>query len=102
MVLYVNLSPFLRDSHLIHPKDIKQFIENGIDNSAAIVDGDDGRHFTAIVVSSTFANKTRIQRQQAVYRTLDRIIQDGTLHAISIKTFTPDEWQQQKTTAGHG
>jgi acid stress-induced BolA-like protein IbaG/YrbA len=83
---------------LIHPEKIKHLIENGISNSTVIVEGNDGRHFTAIVISPAFAGKNRIQKQQMVYSTLNTYIHDGTLHAISIKTFTPSEWQQQETT----
>ena len=82
---------------MLHSEKIKQFIEQGLSNSTAIVTGDDGRHFTAIVISQEFAFKNRIQRQQAVYHTLHSYIQDGSIHAISIKTLTPEEWQQQET-----
>lgn len=85
---------------MIHPHEVKQIIENGIQHSTAIVKSDDGRHFTAVVISSEFANKSRIQKQQTVYRTLNAYIQNGTLHAISIKTFTPEEWQHEMTHHG--
>lgn len=77
-------------------QDIKQLIENGILNCTAQISGDDGRHFEAIVISPEFAGKNRVQKQQLVYATLSDKIKDGTIHAISIKTFTPEEWQQQK------
>jgi acid stress-induced BolA-like protein IbaG/YrbA len=53
----------------------------------------DGQHFEAIVVSNEFSGKNRIQRQQLVYRTLgDRMT--GEIHALSMKTFTPEEWEK--------
>jgi acid stress-induced BolA-like protein IbaG/YrbA len=82
---------------LIHSHEIKQLIETHIGDSTAIITGEDGRHFTAIVISTQFLNKNRIQKQQLVYSALDPYIHNGTIHAISIKTFTPDEWQQQET-----
>jgi acid stress-induced BolA-like protein IbaG/YrbA len=43
------------------------------------------------VVSVEFSGKNRIQRQQLVYKTLgDRMT--GEIHALSMKTFTPEEW----------
>lgn len=80
----------------MRPDDIQQLIETGLSNATAFVEGDDGRHFSATVISPEFAGKSRVQKQQLVYRTLNNHIQDGTLHAISIKTFTPDEWREQQ------
>jgi acid stress-induced BolA-like protein IbaG/YrbA len=79
----------------MHPEEIKKIIESSLKDSTAHVTGD-GRHFNAIVISQEFANKSRIQKQQLVYAPLNAKIADGSLHAISIKTFTPDEWQQQE------
>lgn len=77
-------------------ENIKQLIEAGLKQSTAIIEGEDGRHFTATVISPEFTGKNRIQKQQLVYATLGNHITDGTIHAISIKTFTPEEWQQQE------
>lgn len=74
-------------------EDIKDLIEAGIKDCTAITDGEDGVHFSATVISPEFAGKSRIQKQQLVYATLGNRIADGTIHAISIKTFTPEEWQ---------
>ncbi len=52
----------------------------------------DGQHFEAVVVSEEFAGKSRVQRHQRVYQTLgDRMREE--IHALSIKTFTPQEWE---------
>ena len=77
----------------MQPEEIKQLIELGLANSEAFVEGD-GAHFTAIVISPAFASKSRIQKQQMVYDTVRTQLLDGTLHALSIQTFTPEEWQQ--------
>lgn len=74
------------------PDEIKKLIEGGLPEAKAQVEGD-GTHFTAIVVSSIFANKTRLQKQQLVYDTVRTPLMNGTLHALSVKTFTPEEWQ---------
>ncbi len=55
----------------------------------------DGQHFEAVVVSAAFEGKTRVQRHQLVFQTLgDRM--RAEIHALSMKTFTPQEWQSQK------
>jgi acid stress-induced BolA-like protein IbaG/YrbA len=80
----------------MHPEDIKQLIETGLKGAVVLIEGEDGRHFAATVISAAFSGKNRIQKQQIVYATLGNHIADGTIHAISIKTFTPEEWQQQQ------
>ena len=80
----------------MHAENIKNLIESGLQNATVIVSGEDGRHFSAIVITPEFADKNRIQKQQLVYKTLGNHIADGTIHAISLKTFTPQEWEQHQ------
>lgn len=78
----------------MHALDIKQLIESGLPTCTANVQGEDGRHFDAIVISPLFLGKNRVQKQQLVYAALEKQIADGSIHAISIKTFTPEEWRE--------
>lgn len=75
---------------------IKELIETSLAQCTATVEGDDGVHFTAVVISPDFSGKSRVQKQQMVYAALGNRIHDGSIHALSIKTFTPDEWQTQQ------
>lgn len=77
----------------MNPDDIRALIEAGLKDSMAHVEGD-GAHFTAVVVSPLFAGKSRIQKQQLVYDTVRSQLLDGTLHALSVQTYTPEEWEQ--------
>jgi len=53
----------------------------------------DGQHFEAIIVSNEFAGKSRVQQHQVVYRALgDRM--KSEIHALSMKTFTPEQWAE--------
>jgi acid stress-induced BolA-like protein IbaG/YrbA len=76
----------------MQPEEIKRLIEAGLEGAEATVEGD-GAHFTALVICSQFAGKSRIQKQQLVYDTVREQLLDGTLHALSLKTLTPEEWQ---------
>ncbi len=73
-------------------QEIKHLIEAGLAETEATVEGD-GTHFTALVISPAFTGKNRIQRQQLVYDTVRSQLLDGSLHALSLKTLTPEEWQ---------
>ena len=73
------------------PELIHGYIANGLDCTHLEVEGD-GQHFSAVIVSPAFAGKSRIQRHQVVYAALgDRMREE--IHALSMKTLTPDEYQ---------
>ncbi len=76
----------------MHPDDIKAMIEKGLPGSEAMVQGDDGVHFEAVVVAEAFAGKGMLEQHRMVYATLDGGMEDGAIHALSLKTFTPGEW----------
>lgn len=75
----------------MQPEEIKRLIEAGLPDSQAFVEGD-GAHFLACVVCQAFSGKSRLQKQQLVNDTVKTQLLNGTLHALSIKTFTPEEW----------
>lgn len=50
-------------------------------------------HYDAIVVASSFAGKTMMQQHRMVYNALSDQMQT-TIHALSLKTYTPEQWQQ--------
>lgn len=55
----------------------------------------DGYHYFLNIVSDEFIGKSVVQRQKWVYKQLDQHIKDGSLHALSMKTWTIDEWEKQ-------
>jgi stress-induced morphogen len=73
---------------------IKQILERELPECTALVvdDVNDGEHFSAQVVSAAFAGKSLVQQHQLVYRALgDHMKSD--IHALALRTFTPDKWQ---------
>lgn len=56
----------------------------------------DGSHFQVIAVSDQFADMSRVKRQQFVYAPLAAKIAEGSMHAVSIKTFTESQWKREK------
>ena len=56
----------------------------------------EGTHYKIIAVSDEFDSMTRVKRQQAVYAPLKDKIADGSLHAVTIKTFTESQWQRER------
>lgn len=80
---------------MMHPDQIKQLILAGMTCEHLSLDGD-GHHFEAIIVSSEFVGKSRVQRQQHVNKILKDKFDSGELHALSFKTLTPEEWSAQR------
>jgi acid stress-induced BolA-like protein IbaG/YrbA len=77
---------------MVQPDSIKQYIEQAMPCEWVQVMGD-GQHFEAIIVSAEFAGKSRVQQHQIVYRALgDRMREE--IHALSMKTFTPEQWAE--------
>lgn len=74
---------------------IKQMIEAGLPGSQVQVFGDDGRHFDAIVVSPDFAGKSMVAQHRMVYATLGARMESDEIHALALKTYTPDSWAKR-------
>jgi acid stress-induced BolA-like protein IbaG/YrbA len=70
---------------------VEQLIRDGLPGAEVRVTGD-GSHFDAIVVSRLFEGLTPIKKQRLVMDTVRSQIASGELHALSIKTYTPEQW----------
>jgi len=75
------------------PEDIKKYIHAGLTCDHLEVSGD-GAHFEALIVSPAFEGKRLIARHQLVYTALGDRMRDE-IHALSMKTLTPDEFKAQ-------
>jgi BolA protein len=49
-------------------------------------------HFKVTIVSSDFADKTKVARHQAIYALTSKLMEQG-LHALALHIYLPDEWQ---------
>lgn len=78
----------------MHPDELKRMLESGLPGSTVQVQGD-GRHFEAVIVSDAFAGKTMIQQHRMVYAALGDSFARETVHALSLKTYSPDEWTRK-------
>lgn len=53
----------------------------------------DGYHYQLTIVTNAFQGKSKVARQQWVYAKLKNYITSGSLHALSMNTFTKEEWE---------
>lgn len=76
---------------MLTANELKLYIAQGLACDFVAVQGEDGQHFEAIVVSPQFAGKSMVQQHQLVYKVLgDRMRNE--IHALSMRTFTPEAW----------
>lgn len=76
------------------PAEVEHLIMQGLPTAEVRVQSEDGTHFEALIIAEVFAGKRPLARHQMVYRVLGERI-GGEIHALSLRTLTPDEWQRQ-------
>ena len=52
-----------------------------------------GDHLDAVVVSAQFHGQTRVKQHQLVYSALEEAMSTEAIHALALKTYTPEAWQ---------
>ena len=72
--------------------EITRLIQEGIPGAEVRIDDlrGDGDHYAALVLSSSFKGKSRVQQHQMVYKALKGRMGDQ-LHALALKTEIPEE-----------
>jgi acid stress-induced BolA-like protein IbaG/YrbA len=76
---------------MVDPQSIQDGIAAALNCEHVEVVGD-GQHFQALIVSSQFAGRNRVQRHQLVYAALGGRMREE-IHALSMRTLTPEEWR---------
>lgn len=71
-------------------EEVQARLESGIQDSEVSMEGD-GCNCSAVIVSPVFEGLSSLQRQRLVLGLVKEEIKSGELHALSVKTFTPEE-----------
>lgn len=74
----------------MNPNDLIQRIQTAIPDAEVIPSGE-GCSFNLTVVSASFAGEPLIKRHRRVMAALNDLIASGELHAVTLKTHTPEE-----------
>ena len=75
---------------------IKDLIKKNINIENIFINSDDNVHFQAIIVSNDFENLNLINRQRKVNKILNDFFIKGEIHALTLKTYTLNEWEKIK------
>jgi acid stress-induced BolA-like protein IbaG/YrbA len=74
---------------------IRQLIQEGMPGAKIQVNGDDGVHFEAIVISDAFAGKSMLEQHRMIYDLLGDKMQHGDIHALALSTYSPQQWDER-------
>jgi acid stress-induced BolA-like protein IbaG/YrbA len=70
--------------------EVKRLIEQALPGSEVeVIDEAGGDHLKAIVRAAQFEGRTRIDQHRMVKAPVQHLMDDGTIHALSVKTSTP-------------
>ena len=82
----------------MQPSEVRALLESRLEGCEFFIQGE-GCNFQVTAVGDVFDGLTPVKRQQLVYGALSDEIASGALHAISIKTFTPTQWENAPESA---
>lgn len=69
---------------------------------AAIHIEGEGCNLTISVVSEQFVDLPLVKQHQSVMVSLNEVLASGRLHAVTLKTFTPEQWEAQQLSTKAG
>ena len=77
--------------------EIKQIIEKNVPNATVFVldPMSDGQHLQAVVISPAFENTMLVKQHQMVMKPLKEAFATS-VHAMGLRTFTPEKWDEVK------
>ncbi|MDF2690501.1 MAG: BolA family transcriptional regulator [Gammaproteobacteria bacterium] len=78
------------------PQEIKDLIETKLPGVQAFVNSEDNVHFSAIVIGEIFRGQRVVKQQQMVYAVLGDKITSGEIHALALRTLTPEVWEKEQ------
>ena len=58
-----------------------------------------GDHFEVTVVSNEFAGRSLVQQHQLVYKAVQSAMSTEAIHALALKTYTPETWSSMSQRA---
>lgn len=79
------------------PHEVKSRIETGLPSCSAYVSEFSGGtdHYSVVVVTPAFESRSLLQRHRLVYALFDAEMATGEVHALTIRAFTPGQWETE-------
>jgi stress-induced morphogen len=81
---------------MITPNEIKETLSKAL--PVSVIETQDltggGDHWQVIIVSPAFEGKGLVEQHRMVNEALTAEIGDQRIHALALKTFTPEQWEK--------
>lgn len=77
---------------MVSPDRVEAMIKAELPDALVYAQSSDGEHYEVTVVSSQFEGKRLVQQHQLVYGAVRQAIDTNVLHALALKTYTPESW----------
>ena len=86
---------------MMQPEEIQRILEGAIPGAKVSVRDLTGGldHFQVEVISEVFKGKMLIDQHRMVQNPLKAAVADERIHALTIKTYTPEEWGKRNLIA---
>lgn len=81
------------------PEDIQTIINNNLNTDTVQVESADNVHFYVTVVATDFIDLSKIKQHKLVKDLFTAQFADERIHAMSLKTYTPEKWATKQTDA---
>lgn len=94
LLIHLSLEQIIKE-YLLEVVDIEKLINDALDLDELHVKFD-GSQCSVMAVADMFGDLSRVKRQQIVFAALAEPIKSGSIHAVTIKTFTKEQWQRDK------
>lgn len=82
-------------------EDIQNAIEAALNTTFILAESADNVHFYVTVVSADFADLSKIKQHKRVKDLFSEQFADETIHAMSLKTYTPEKWAATQADAAN-
>lgn len=79
---------------MVSPNQVEDMIKTALPDAQVQVQDltGGGDHYQAVVVSAEFLGKTLVQQHQLVYGAVQQAMSSEAIHALALKTYTPEDW----------
>ena len=74
----------------MNAQDVEDLIRESFPNAKIQIEGDDGVHFSGLVIDESFRGLNRVQQQRAVMAAIKPQVDSGEIHALGLTTKVPE------------
>jgi monothiol glutaredoxin len=86
---------------MIKQSEVQKLIMNNFPQAVVMIEGE-GCDLNITVISEQFVGLTMVKQHQSVMAVLSEPLTSGRLHAVTLKTHTPQQWQEQQASSSPG